>query len=102
MKFAEFIFEFCCEKGVIPVNPFLCFPYYVNHKNTRNESEALDDCTELMLRCDELWIFGELTEGVKYELEKWKEAHGGFAKVYFFSFKDVIPYELLEHYHGGD
>jgi len=102
MKFVEFIKEFCYKKGVIPINPFSCFGYYTHYNNVRSEKQAIEDDIELMLRCDELWVFGILTDGIKYELEKWKEAHGGFDKVFFFSFKDVIPHDLLRHYHGGD
>jgi hypothetical protein len=63
--------KFVFDKGAIPVNPFNLFGYYlyelVDRDLVRNGNNAL------LKRCDELWIFGEVSDGVLAEIQMFKE-----------------------------
>lgn len=58
----EYIFKHDC----IPVNPFRIFGYFlderVDRKLVRNGNN------EMISRCDELWVFGQISDGVLFEI----------------------------------
>ncbi len=61
------------EQGVIPVNPFNTFGYYLYELVDRNL--VRNGNNNLMERCDELWVYGEISDGVLAEIQmfkKWK------------------------------
>ena len=59
-------------KGVIPLNPFNAFGYYLNElverDSVRNANNVLLD------RCDELWVYGQISDGVLAEIERFKKS----------------------------
>ncbi len=61
------------EQGVVPVNPFNTFGYYLYELVDRNL--VRNGNNNLMERCDELWVYGEISDGVLAEIqmfEKWR------------------------------
>lgn len=60
------IIKFVLEKGFVPLNPFMLFDYYiadsVDHDLVRNANNTVVE------RADELWVFGEIADGVKKEI----------------------------------
>ena len=59
------------EQGVVPVNPFNLFCYFlyelVDRDLVRNGNN------NLLKRCDELWVYGEISDGVLAEIQMFKE-----------------------------
>ncbi len=64
------ICKYVFEQGAIPLNPFNVFGYYlyelVNRDLVRNGNN------NLMKRCDELWVFGEISDGVLAEIQMFR------------------------------
>ena len=60
------ICEFVFEQGAIPLNPFMAYDYFlanlVEHDVIRNANN------NLLARCDELWVFGDISDGVEVEI----------------------------------
>lgn len=58
--------EYIFNHGCIPVNPFRIFGYFlderVDRKLVRNGNN------EMISRCDELWVFGQISDGVLFEI----------------------------------
>ncbi len=65
------ICKFVFEQGFVPVNPFNVFGYYlyelVDRDLVRNGNN------NLLKRCDELWVFGEISDGVLAEIQMFKK-----------------------------
>ena len=61
------IVKFVLEKGFIPLNPFMLFDYYmadsVDQDLVRNANNSVVE------RVDEIWVFGEISDGVKREID---------------------------------
>jgi len=61
------IVKFVLEKGFVPLNPFMLYDYFladsVNHDLVKNANH------EIIEKCDELWSFGEIADGVKREID---------------------------------
>lgn len=55
------------RQGVVPVNPFNLFGYFlyelVDRDLVRNGNN------NLLYRCDELWVYGEISDGVLAEIQ---------------------------------
>ena len=63
--------EYCrtaWEKGVLPVAPHLLFPQFLNEGIEAERQAGLAMGLELLLCCDEVWVFGEATEGMASEI----------------------------------
>lgn len=56
------------EKGVLPVAPHLLFPQFLNEGIEAERQAGLAMGLELLLFCDEVWVFGEATEGMAAEI----------------------------------
>ncbi|OYT51257.1 MAG: hypothetical protein B6U76_11280 [Desulfurococcales archaeon ex4484_217_2] len=50
----------------IPLNPFLCYDYFL--LDTVERDKVREANFELISRCDELWVFGEVSDGVLKEI----------------------------------
>jgi hypothetical protein len=61
------IVNFVLKKGEVPLNPFMMFDYFmsdsIEHDIVRNANNTLVE------RCDELWVFGDIADGVKKEMD---------------------------------
>lgn len=64
------ICKYVFEKGAVPVNPFNLFGYFlyelVDRDLVRNGNN------NLLMRCDELWVFGEVSDGVLAEIRMFR------------------------------
>jgi hypothetical protein len=61
------IVKFVLEKGFVPLNPFMLYDYFlvdsVDHNLVRNANNKVIE------KCDELWVFGEMADGVEREIK---------------------------------
>jgi len=61
------VVKFVLEQGSVPLNPFMLYDYFlvdsVDHDLVRNASHRIIE------KSDELWVFGEIADGVKREIE---------------------------------
>ncbi len=58
------------EQGVIPINPFNTFGYYLYELVDRNLVRNANNI--IIKRCDELWVYGEISEGILAEIQIFK------------------------------
>lgn len=56
------------KKGGLPVAPHLLFPQFLNEGIEAERQAGLAMGLELLLCCDEVWVFGEATEGMASEI----------------------------------
>lgn len=64
----DLICEFVFKKNAIPINPFQVFGYFLNDRVAR--SLVRNGNNELISRCDELWVFGPIADGVLFEISR--------------------------------
>ena len=53
---------------MVPVSPFMLFDYYLMH--TVSKEIVREAMNNLLARCDEVWIFGHMSLGVKVDVYK--------------------------------
>lgn len=58
--------EYIFNHGSIPVNPFRIFGYFLDERVDR--SLVRNGNNEMISRCDELWVFGQISDGVLFEI----------------------------------
>jgi len=54
------------DEGYVPLNPFMLFDYYLLH--TVPKQLVREAINNLLARCDEVWVFGTMSLGVKVQL----------------------------------
>jgi len=64
------ICKYVFEQGAVPVNPFNTFGYYLYELVPRNLTRNGNN--NLLKRCDELWVFGDISDGVLAEIQMFK------------------------------
>ncbi len=57
--------KFILDSGMVPVSPFMMFDYYLLH--TVPKQTVREAMNNLLARCDEVWVFGRLSLGVKVQ-----------------------------------
>lgn len=57
-----------CEKGYFPIAPHLLFPQFLQEGIEAERKLGIKMGLELLLCCDEVWGFGEATEGMAAEI----------------------------------
>ncbi len=62
------ICEFVFNQGCIPINPFQVFGYFLGDRVDRDLVRKGNN--ELIGRCDELWVFGSIADGVLFEISR--------------------------------
>jgi hypothetical protein len=84
------ICKFVFENNAVPVNPFNTFGYYlyelVDRDLVRNGNN------NIMRKCDELWVFGDISDGVLAEIQLFKK----WGKPIRFFNIDNLPGEIKE------
>lgn len=65
--------EFCLTKGVLPINPFRIFDYFLGDRVDRNIVRRGNN--QLVVDCDELWVFGPISDGVLYEIVRARQTY---------------------------
>ena len=78
------------EQGTVPINPFNVFGYYLYELVERDMVRNANN--NLMKRCDELWVYGEVSDGVLAEIQMFKDLG---KPIRFFDISN-IPEEVKE------
>ncbi len=58
--------KFVLDSGMVPISPFMLFDYYLLH--TVPKSTVREAMNNLLARCDECWVFGHISLGVKVQI----------------------------------
>ena len=78
-----FVTKFALEQGVVPINPFTSFDYFLLDAVERDTVRRANNT--LVARADELWMFGDIADGVRAEIVQVWQQH---KTVRFFAFRD--------------
>lgn len=62
-----FISVFVLEQGGVPLNPFMVFDYFLLDAVDRDL--VREGNNNLVKRCDEIWVFGTVSNGVLAEIQ---------------------------------
>ena len=62
----DVVCEYVLRQGCIPVNPFRLFDYFLSDRVDRDIIRNGNN--EMIKRCDELWVFGNVSDGVLFEI----------------------------------
>ncbi len=62
-KLREWISKFVFEHGAIPVNCLMVYGYYMY--DLVPKEMVIEAYRTVVAKCDELWVFGEISDGVK-------------------------------------
>lgn len=62
-----FISVFVLEQGGVPLNPFMVFDYFL--LDAVNRDLVREGNNNLVKRCDEIWVFGAVSNGVLAEIQ---------------------------------
>ena len=62
----DVVCEYVLKNGCIPVNPFRIFDYFLSDRVDRDLIRNGNN--EMIKRCDELWVFGNVSDGVLFEI----------------------------------
>ena len=85
-----FVTIFVLEQGVVPINPFTSFDYFLLDAVERDTVRRANNT--LVARADELWVFGNIADGVRAEIVQAWQQH---KTVRFFAFcSDKHIYEV--------
>ena len=82
--------KFALDQGVVPINPFASFDYFLLDAVERDTVRRANNT--LVARADELWVFGDIADGVRAEImQAWRQ----HKTVRFFAFRgDKHVYEV--------
>jgi hypothetical protein len=58
--------KFVLDEGNVPINPFMLFDYYLLH--TVKKETVREAMNNLLVKCDEVWVFGQMSLGVKVQV----------------------------------
>lgn len=56
------------EAGSIPAAPHLLFPQFLDEMNEEERAAGIAMGLELLLDCDEVWVYGQATAGMEQEI----------------------------------
>ncbi len=90
MCWARMLCKFVLEKNHVPVNYFTVFGHFVHE--LADLSTMIDSINAIIVRCDELWAFGEISEGMWFEIKMCKKL--GIPLKYFSI--DKLPKKIYE------
>lgn len=65
--FRMFITAFVLRQGGVPLNPFMIFDYFLSDLADRDL--VREGNNNLVKRCDEIWVFGAISDGVLAEIQ---------------------------------
>lgn len=61
------ISKFVLKQSKVPLNPFMIFDYFLLDSVDRNL--VREGNNNLLIKCDELWVFGPVSDGVLAEIK---------------------------------
>jgi len=56
--------------GNIPIAPHIYFPQFLDDNNPQERNLGMTMGRELLSMCDEMWIYGDPTEGMSLEIKQ--------------------------------
>ena len=62
--------KFAISKGYIPLAPHLHYPQFLDDRDMEERELGLHFALILLGKCEELWVFGEVSQGMADEIEK--------------------------------
>ncbi len=62
----QHITKFVLDEGHVPIVPFMLFDYYLLH--TVPKEVVREACNNLIVRSDQMWVFGHMSLGVKVQI----------------------------------
>jgi hypothetical protein len=62
----QHITKFVLDEGHVPIVPFMMFDYYLLH--TVPKETVREAFNNLIVRCDQMWVFGQLSLGVRVQI----------------------------------
>lgn len=62
----QHITKFVLDEGHVPISPFMLFDYYLLH--TVPKETVREAFNNLIVRSDQMWVFGNLSLGVKVQI----------------------------------
>ena len=65
--FRMFISVFVLKNGGVPLNPFMVFDYFL--LDTVDRDLVREGNNNLVKHCDEIWVFGDVSDGVLAEVQ---------------------------------
>lgn len=86
--FRMHISRYVLEKGFVPLNPFMLFDYFLLDCVDRNDIR--DANNSIVLRADQTWVFGPISNGVLAEIMLAKKAN---KPIHYF--KIAKPHQIL-------
>lgn len=66
--FRYHIVKYVLEQGAVPLNPFTSFEYFLLDTLDRDVVRSANNV--LVSRADELWVFGDISDGVLAEIKQ--------------------------------
>lgn len=83
------ITKFVLDEGAVPICPQMLFDYYLLH--TVPKEVVREAFNNLIVRCDQMWVFGGMSLGVKVQLGMAKRLR---KPVRYYDISDM-PYRLV-------
>lgn len=68
MKLAKDACRLITDKGAIPVSPGLFFTAFLDDEDPEERDLGMDMGFQLMMLCDEVWVFDKISEGMMDEI----------------------------------
>ena len=62
--------KFAISKGYIPLAPHLHYPQFLDDRDMEERELGLHFALILLGKCEELWVFGEVSQGMADEIGK--------------------------------
>jgi len=87
--FRLFISKFVFQKGHVPLNPFLICDYFMLDTVPRDTVRTANNT--LVERCDEVWVFGQIANGVLAEIKLAKKIKKPIKYFDIKDYKKIIP-----------
>lgn len=63
------------EAGAVPIAPHLYFSGYLDDRIPEERTAGMEMALHILKRCDELWVFGTPTEGMRREIKLAESRH---------------------------
>lgn len=88
------IVKFVLEQGMVPLNPFTSFDYFLLDTVERDCVRAANNT--LVRRADELWVFGDVSDGVLAEIQQAKRQAKPIRYFKIVESRFIVPVEPSE------
>ena len=85
----QHISKFVLDEGAVPIVPFMLFDYYLLH--TVPKETVREAFNNLIVKSDEMWVFGTISLGVKVQVGIAKRFH---KPVRYYDITD-LPYRVV-------